>query len=87
MYKHILFATDLTDDTSYLISKVKEEAKNAADQEFAVADALYKAAVDFWETKEKEMGKVFIQNSGQMVSQIHITRGCNSAVEKIQFCI
>lgn len=42
--------------TPEIIKKAKEEAENAADKEFAVADSLNNEAVKFWEVKEKELG-------------------------------
>ncbi len=51
-----------------LIGKIKEEAKNAADKEFAVTDALYKSAADLWETREKEMGKEVFEGAQRFVA-------------------
>ncbi len=51
-----------------LIAKIKEEAKNAADREFAVADVLYKAAADFWEKKEQEMGREVFEGAQRFVA-------------------
>src|SRR4029077_20866476 len=45
-----------------------EEAKNAADQEFAVTDALYKSAADQWENKEKELGKEIFEGAQRYVA-------------------
>ncbi len=46
----------------------REAAENAADKEFAVTDALYKAAVDFWEYKEKELGKEVFEGAQRYVT-------------------
>ncbi len=54
--------------TPELVAKAKEEASNAADQEFAVGDTLYKAAAEFWETKEKEMGKEVFEGAQRFVA-------------------
>ena len=51
-----------------LISKIKEASENAADKEFAVVDALYKSAEDFWESKEKEMGKEIFEGAQRFVA-------------------
>ena len=54
--------------TPELVAKAKDEAANAADQEFAVGDTLYKAAAEFWETKEKEMGKEVFEGAQRFVA-------------------
>ncbi len=51
-----------------LISKIQEAAKNAADKEFAVVDALYQAAAAVWETKEKEMSKEVFDGAQRFVA-------------------
>ena len=50
-----------------LAEKIKEESKNAADREFAIADALYKSASDLWENKEKEMSKEIFEGAQRFV--------------------
>jgi preprotein translocase subunit SecA len=51
-----------------LINKLKEASKDAADKEFAVVDTLYKAAEDFWDSKEKEMGKEIFEGAQRFVA-------------------
>lgn len=51
-----------------IIGKIKQEAQNSADKEFAVADVIYKAAADFWDTKEKEMGKEIFEGAQRFVA-------------------
>ncbi|HYV34017.1 MAG TPA: preprotein translocase subunit SecA, partial [Candidatus Limnocylindria bacterium] len=51
-----------------LIESIKEESKNAANQEFAIVDGLYKSAADFWESKEKEMGKEVFEGAQRFVA-------------------
>jgi preprotein translocase subunit SecA len=51
-----------------LIDNVKEESQNAADQEFAVVDRLYKKAEEFWDTKETEMGKEIFEGGQRFVA-------------------
>ena len=43
--------------TPELAKKRRSGIENAADQEFAVTDAFYKAAADFWEAKGKGNGQ------------------------------
>ncbi len=50
-----------------LASKIKEESKNSADQEFAVTDELYKAAEEYWKQKEKELGKEIFEGGQRFV--------------------
>ena len=54
--------------TSELQKSIQEEAQNAADQEFAVSDALYKIAADLWEQREKEMGKEVFEGAQRFVA-------------------
>ncbi len=49
-------------------TKVKEESKNAADQEFAVIDALYSSAEKYWEQKESEMTKEIFEGGQRFVA-------------------
>lgn len=51
-----------------LMAAVKEAAKNAADEQFAVTDTLYKAALDLWESREKEMGKEVFEGAQRFVA-------------------
>ena len=51
-----------------LIEKVKEESQNAADREFAVSDSFYKAAENFWEQKEQEMGTEAFEGGQRFVA-------------------
>ncbi len=51
-----------------LINQIKEEAGSAGDKEFAIIDRLYKTAVDFWEAKEKEMGKEVFEGAQRFVA-------------------
>jgi preprotein translocase subunit SecA len=51
-----------------LINEVKEASKDAADKEFAVLDTLYKAATDYWDTKEKEMSKEVFEGGQRFVA-------------------
>lgn len=48
--------------------KVKEAAANAADQEFAIADTLYKSAEEYWNQKEQEMGKDVFEGAQRFVA-------------------
>ncbi len=50
-----------------LVGKIKDEIANSADKEFAVIDALNKSAVDYWDTKEKEMGKEVFEGGQRFV--------------------
>jgi len=54
--------------TPELQKKAKAEYENAADQDFAVADAFYKAAADMWEAKEKELGKEIFEGAQRYVA-------------------
>lgn len=54
--------------TPQVVEKVKEARKNAADEEFAIADTLYKAALDFWGQKEKEIGKEMFEGAQRYVA-------------------
>lgn len=54
--------------TKELVEKVREESKNAADREFAITDALYKVAQDYWDEKEKEMGKDVFEGGQRFVA-------------------
>ena len=51
-----------------VINKIKEESGNAADREFAIADGLYKFAEDFWNQREKEMGKEIFEGAQRFVA-------------------
>jgi len=51
-----------------LIDKAKEAANNSADREFAVTDVFYKAVEDYWEVKEKEMGKEVFEGAQRFVA-------------------
>ena len=51
-----------------LIDTAKEAAKNAADKEFAITDVFYKAVEDYWEVKEKEMGKEVFEGAQRFVA-------------------
>jgi preprotein translocase subunit SecA len=51
-----------------LIGKVKEASLDAADKEFAVIDTLYQAASNFWDEKEKEMGKEVFEGAQRFVA-------------------
>src|SRR6185369_13509983 len=51
-----------------LKKQAKEAAQNAADKEFAITDVFYKAAADFWENKEKEMGKDVFDGAQRFVA-------------------
>ena len=51
-----------------LAKKVREESQDAADQEFAVTDRLYKQAEDYWDQKEKEMGKEIFEGAQRFVA-------------------
>lgn len=48
--------------------KASQGAENAADKEFAIIDALYKSAADFWEVKEKELGKEIFEGAQKFVT-------------------
>lgn len=54
--------------TKELVEKVREESKNAADREFAITDALYKVAADYWDQKEQEMGKDIFEGGQRFVA-------------------
>jgi preprotein translocase subunit SecA len=54
--------------TPELQKKAKEEYENAADQDFAVADAFYKAAADIWEEREKQLGKEIFEGAQRFVA-------------------
>jgi preprotein translocase subunit SecA len=54
--------------TPELQKKAKAEYENAADQDFAVADCLYKSASDIWEQREKELGKEIFEGAQRYVA-------------------
>lgn len=54
--------------TPELVKKAKVAAENAADKEFAITDVFYKAAHDFWETKEKELGTEVFDGAQRFVA-------------------
>jgi len=54
--------------TPELQKKAKQEYENAADQDFAVADAFYKAAADIWEEREKQLGKEIFEGAQRFVA-------------------
>lgn len=43
--------------TKEIVADIKQAKDNAANAEFAITDVLVRAAEQYWETKEKEMGK------------------------------
>ncbi|MFA5990832.1 MAG: preprotein translocase subunit SecA [Candidatus Doudnabacteria bacterium] len=51
-----------------LIDTAKEAASNAADKEFAITDVFYKAVEDYWDVKEKEMGKEVFEGAQRFVA-------------------
>ncbi len=51
-----------------LVSKAKEESKNSADQEFAIADTFYQAITNYYEFKEKELGKEVFEGAQRFVA-------------------
>ncbi len=54
--------------TPELVKKAREAAENAADKEFAITDVFYQAAEQFWDTKEKEMGKEIFEGAQRFVA-------------------
>lgn len=54
--------------TPEIINQAKEAAQNAADREFAITDVFYKAALEYWEVKEKEMGKEVFEGGQRFVA-------------------
>ncbi len=51
-----------------IINAAKEAGSNAADKEFAITDTFYKAVSDYWEAKEKEMGKEVFEGAQRFVA-------------------
>ncbi len=54
--------------TPEVVAKVKEAKANAADEEFAITDTLFKAAADFFEQKEKEMGQEIFTGAQRFIA-------------------
>lgn len=48
--------------------QVKADAENAADREFGIVDSLFRAAKDFWEQKEKQLGKDVFDGAQRFVA-------------------
>lgn len=51
-----------------LAKKAREAGENAADKEFAITDAFYQAAVEFWDEKEKQMNKEVFEGAQRYVA-------------------
>jgi preprotein translocase subunit SecA len=49
-------------------TKVKLEAQNSADKEFAISDSLYTEVEKYWDVKEKEMGKEVFEGAQRFVA-------------------
>ena len=54
--------------TKEIVAEVKQARENAANAEFAIADVLAKAAEQYWEVKEKEMGKEVFEGAQRYVA-------------------
>jgi len=54
--------------TPEIMNKMKEESANAADREFAIADALYKFDENFWQEKETGIGKELFEGAQRYVA-------------------
>ncbi len=54
--------------TPDLVKKAREAANNAADKEFSITDTFYQSALEYWETKEKEMGKEIFDGAQRFVT-------------------
>jgi len=65
LFKGVGVIIPLTPET---MSKARQESENAADREFAITDTLYKVAADYWEAKEKEMGKEIFEGAQRYVA-------------------